>query len=63
VRAFLERVQPRLCVTGHIHESRAVDAIGKTVVINPGPLAAGGYVRIDIDAEAPGGVEAALVVV
>ncbi len=60
VRAFLERVQPVLCVTGHIHESRAVDRIGRTTVINPGPLSAGGYVRIDVDSRYPGGVNATL---
>lgn len=49
VRAFLERVQPALCLTGHIHESRAVETIGATPVINPGDLASGGYVRVDWD--------------
>ncbi|QLA16931.1 metallophosphoesterase family protein [Desulfolutivibrio sulfoxidireducens] len=63
VRAFLERVQPLLCVTGHIHESRAVDLVGTTTVINPGPLAAGGYVRIDVGRDLPHGVEAALAVI
>jgi Icc-related predicted phosphoesterase len=47
VRSFIERVQPDLVLTGHIHESRAVDRIGATTVINPGMLAGGGYVRID----------------
>lgn len=46
VRAFLEKNQPDLCICGHIHEGKAVDNIGKTVVINPGTLANGGYVII-----------------
>lgn len=46
VRAFIERVQPAVCLTGHIHESRAVDTLGSTVVVNPGALAGGGYARI-----------------
>ncbi|HDQ40300.1 MAG TPA: serine/threonine protein phosphatase [Desulfonatronum sp.] len=46
VRAFIERVQPQVCLTGHIHEARAVDQIGKTVIINPGQLVAGGYALI-----------------
>jgi len=49
VRAFIEKVQPALVVTGHIHESTGVDMIGKTPVMNPGMLAGGGYVRIDFD--------------
>ncbi|WP_319582280.1 metallophosphoesterase [uncultured Pseudodesulfovibrio sp.] len=49
VRAFLERVQPVLAVTGHIHEAAGADRIGKTTVINPGMLSGGGFVRIDFD--------------
>ncbi len=49
VRNFIEKVQPGVCVTGHIHEARSVDHIGRTTVINPGVLAAGGYVRISFD--------------
>ncbi|WFS62156.1 metallophosphoesterase [Pseudodesulfovibrio thermohalotolerans] len=51
VRAFLERVQPDLAVTGHIHEASGTDFIGDTPVINPGMLADGGFVRIDFDGE------------
>nr|WP_321512995.1 metallophosphoesterase [uncultured Pseudodesulfovibrio sp.] len=49
VREFIERVQPVLVLTGHIHESKAVDMIGNTPIINPGMLAGGGYVRINFD--------------
>ena len=49
VRRFLERVQPDLAVTGHIHESTGADRVGKTLVVNPGMLAGGGYVRIDFN--------------
>lgn len=38
VRAFIERRQPLLCFTGHIHEGRGVDQIGRTHIINPGPI-------------------------
>ena len=50
VRECIERLQPDVCLTGHIHEARSVDAIGRTVVINPGPLSGGGYARISLDA-------------
>jgi Icc-related predicted phosphoesterase len=41
LRAFLERHQPPLVLSGHIHESPRMssawrDAIGRTVVVNPG---------------------------
>lgn len=57
VRDFIERVQPDLCVCGHIHEARGMDMIGNTPVINPGAFAEGGYVRITLDND---GLEAAL---
>lgn len=44
VRDFIEKYQPDICLCGHIHESRAQDRIGKTLVINPGTISAGGYV-------------------
>lgn len=46
VRAFIERVQPDVCLTGHIHEAKSIDRIGKTLIVNPGNLAAGGYAVI-----------------
>jgi Icc-related predicted phosphoesterase len=36
VRMVIEDYQPLLALTGHIHESRGVSRIGKTVCINPG---------------------------
>lgn len=36
VRDLIQRLQPVLSLHGHIHESRAVSKIGRTVAINPG---------------------------
>jgi len=47
-REFLETYQPLLAVSGHVHEAAAVDTIGKTTVINPGPLMEGCYAVVDI---------------
>lgn len=44
VRQFIEQHQPQVCITGHIHESPGVDAIGRTKILNAGPFAAGGYI-------------------
>jgi hypothetical protein len=38
VRDFIERVQPLVVFTGHIHEAQAIDTIGNTQIINPGPI-------------------------
>jgi uncharacterized protein len=46
VRRFIEERQPEVCITGHIHEARSVDSIGRTTVINPGMLKSGGYALI-----------------
>lgn len=45
VRTFIEKHQPLLCLTGHIHESRGKDHIGKTMVLNPGMIKNGGYIE------------------
>ncbi len=45
VRQLIEEYQPALALHGHIHESRGIVHIGRTVVINPGSDYAGG--RID----------------
>ncbi|MBV8771690.1 MAG: metallophosphoesterase [Deltaproteobacteria bacterium] len=49
-RRFIEEVQPDLCISGHIHESAASDAIGSTTVINAGPFKGGGYIVVDREA-------------
>jgi Icc-related predicted phosphoesterase len=46
VRSFIEEKQPLLCLTGHIHESRGEDRIGRTLVLNPGMIKEGGYIEI-----------------
>lgn len=46
VRKFIEEKQPVLCLTGHIHESRGQDYIGRTLILNPGMLKTGGYIEV-----------------
>ena len=36
MRNVIERHQPAVALHGHIHESRGVVKVGKTVCINPG---------------------------
>lgn len=47
VRALIEKYQPAVVVTGHIHEGAGQERIGRSHVLNPGAFAHGGYVRID----------------
>jgi uncharacterized protein len=47
VREMVEREQPDLVLCGHIHESRGVDEIGSSHVVNPGPVAAGHFVLVE----------------
>jgi Icc-related predicted phosphoesterase len=51
VLEFIRRVQPDICLTGHIHEADSEDFIGKTKVLNPGMLCMGGYVLIRLKNE------------
>ncbi len=46
VREFIEEHQPDICICGHIHEACNMDTIGRTIIINPGNFAAGGYVLL-----------------
>ncbi|MBP7865851.1 MAG: metallophosphoesterase family protein [Acidobacteria bacterium] len=46
VRAVVERFAPDVLVCGHIHEAAGTDRLGRTQMVNPGPFARGGYVRI-----------------
>jgi Icc-related predicted phosphoesterase len=48
VRDFIEKIQPLICFTGHIHEAIGIDKIGNTPIVNPGPLWEGGYAYVEI---------------
>lgn len=43
LRDFAEREAPVLIASGHVHEARGVERLGKTVVVNAGPLMRGYY--------------------
>lgn len=48
LRDFIEREQPVLAVSGHIHEAVSIDRIGNCLLVNPGPFRAGCYARVQI---------------
>ena len=51
VRQFVERYQPLVCFSGHIHESAGIDAIDETQIINPGPFFRGNYATASVNGQ------------
>jgi len=49
IRDFIDKKQPLLAVSAHIHESPGIDKIGRTTVFYPGTVAEGKYGIIDIN--------------
>jgi putative phosphoesterase len=41
VRKIIEEFQPTLNLCGHIHEAKAIDRIGETIIVNPGESSQG----------------------
>lgn len=48
VREYVESKKPRLVLCGHVHVAKAVDKVGGTTIVNPGPLMEGYYAIIDV---------------
>lgn len=46
---FIEKNQPLAVICGHIHEGCGITKLGKTVVINPGPLCEGKYALLEAE--------------
>ncbi len=46
VREFILQAQPILCLCGHIHEARGTDTLGRSLLLDPGPLRDGHFARI-----------------
>ena len=51
VREFIKRASPALVVCGHIHESRGIDSLGATTIVNCGPGYRGHYAVAEVDTE------------
>jgi len=46
VRSYVLSQSAKLCLSGHVHESKAVEMLGTCLCCNPGPASMGGYARI-----------------
>jgi len=51
IRRFVEQFQPQALVCGHIHESRGIDSLEKTIMVNCGPAASGFYAVLTVGKE------------
>ncbi|MCP8317688.1 MAG: metallophosphoesterase [archaeon] len=49
VRSFIEKVKPKVVISGHVHEARSMDVLGDTLIVNPGPAMNGFYAIISIN--------------
>ena len=54
VRNFVEKYDPLAVICGHIHESKSISEIDKTLCINPGPMARGSGALLKIVEEKEG---------
>jgi len=49
IRAFVEKMRPRVVISAHIHEARGVSEINGIKILNPGTFYAGYYGIIEIN--------------
>lgn len=48
LRAFIDRVQPAYCLSGHIHEAASRSKVGRTLVLNPGSFKQGCVATLEL---------------
>jgi len=49
IRKFIEQKQPLVALCGHVHEARNTDKLGRTLMVNPGPISKGYAAEITLD--------------
>jgi hypothetical protein len=49
VREYVEKHEPILVISGHVHEARGIDSIGESTLVNPGPANNGKYASITVN--------------
>jgi hypothetical protein len=49
IRKIIEEYHPLVAISGHVHESRAIDILNNTKLLNPGPLKDGYYGIVELN--------------
>ncbi len=49
VRKFIEEKQPNVAISAHIHESKGLDELGKTKIVNPGRFPEGNCAIVSVN--------------
>lgn len=49
IREFIEQKQPHVALCGHVHEARNTDRLGRTLLVNPGPISKGFAAEVSIN--------------
>jgi Icc-related predicted phosphoesterase len=49
VREYVEKNQPTLVISGHVHEAQGIDRIGTSTLVNVGPAQGGNYADIALN--------------
>ena len=45
---YIQQIQPRLALCGHMHEAQSTSKIGSTTIVNSGSLALGNFALLDL---------------
>ncbi|MFH1821149.1 MAG: metallophosphoesterase family protein [Methanobacteriota archaeon] len=48
IRQYIEQKQPLVSFCAHVHEARGVDVLGRTLIVNPGPITKGFAAEVSI---------------
>jgi len=48
IRQFIEQRQPLVAICAHVHEARNTDKLGRTLIVNPGPVSRGFAAEIEV---------------
>jgi hypothetical protein len=48
IRRYVEQKQPSVLTCAHVHEARGIEKLGRTIMVNPGPISKGFAAQLKI---------------